>query len=373
MTIDVGSRDDEIGILARNFNDMSRRLKDLYQNLESKVSQRTKDLEQANRALLAAIGRAEAMARKAEEGTMAKSQFLASMSHEMRTPMNAVLGMGEILDSTDLDDEQRRCVSVLLESGKALLDLIDDILDLSKIEAGEMTFENRPFHLENSVGKAFRIVSHAAHQKGLDLEYAIAPDVPDELVGDATRLQQILLNLLGNGVKFTDRGYVLLEISLGDERPDGSRFLNFCVRDTGIGIMADKLGTIFEKFTQADSSASRRHGGTGLGLAICQILCEKTRRRNTNRKRTRQGMQSLFLPALCPATSGPLPAPRPWPKKRILLIDGRDYAEASLGARLRRAGAQVTIAKKHGESPAGGQSRTMTFSCSTLRQQKATR
>lgn len=344
VTIDVGWRKDEIGVLARNFNDMSRRLKDLYQNLEDKVGQRTRALEQANKDLLAAIDQAKAMARKAEEGTMAKSQFLASMSHEMRTPMNAVLGMGEILNSTDLDDEQRRYVSVLLESGKALLNLIDDILDLSKIEAGEMVFENRPFNLEKAIGKPFKIVSYAAHQKGLDIDYSIAPDVPAELTGDSIRLQQILLNLLNNGIKFTETGFVLLDVSLGQAGPDNTRFVDFCVRDTGIGIRPDKLDTIFEKFTQADSSTTRKHGGTGLGLSICQLLCEKLGGTIRIESDLGKGCAVLFsLPFGCRETA--VPRISPLTGQSVLLIDDREYADTALGSRLRRAGARMTLTK----------------------------
>lgn len=342
VTVDLGPRDDEIGLLARNFNDMSRRLKDLYQNLEDKVGQRTRAMERANQDLLKAIDHAREMARRAEAGTMAKSQFLASMSHEMRTPMNAVLGMGEILSSTELDEEQRRYLSILRESGNALLHLIDDILDLSRIEAGEMVFEHRPFHLEKTVARPFRVVSCAAHKKGLDVDYALAPDVPDEVEGDPLRLQQILLNLLGNGVKFTETGYVLLDVSLGGPAPGNGRFLNFRVRDTGIGIKPDKLESIFEKFTQADSSTTRKHGGSGLGLSICQMLCEGLGGSIRIESDLDKGCTVFFSlpfgvrPAV-PDRASPLSG------KTLLLYDDRDHADRTLAARLKRAGARVDL------------------------------
>lgn len=343
VTIDVGNRSDEIGVLANNFNEMSQRLRDLYLNLEGKVSQRTRELEKANKDLLAAIEQAKAMARKAEEGTMAKSQFLASMSHEMRTPMNAVLGMGEILHGTDLDEEQSRYVSILLESGNALLDLIDDILDLSKIEAGEMVFEIRPFKLEETIDKTIKVVSYAAHQKGLDLEYMIAPDVPSELEGDPLRLQQILLNLLGNGVKFTDTGSVLLDIRLDDSKSGDDSLIHFSVRDSGIGIRADKLETIFDKFTQADASTTRRHGGTGLGLSICQLLCENLGGTIRIESEFGKGTSVHFVLPYQPHTPD-APVASNLKGKSVLLIDEREYADRALASRLRQAGAQVRLA-----------------------------
>ncbi len=350
VTIDVGSRKDEIGLLATNFNIMSRNLQGLYINLEDQVQERTQALEQANADLLIAIEQAKGMAQKAEEGTVAKSQFLASMSHEIRTPMNAVLGMSEILNESNLDDEQRRYVRVLLESGNALLNLIDDILDLSKIEAGEMVYEHMPFNLESVVDKSFKVTAFAGHQKGLDLDYSIASDVPVELHGDSVRLQQILINLIGNGIKFTDTGSVFIDISIDSAKVPSSTdmvMVKFCVHDSGIGIEADKLKNIFDNFTQADASTTRRYGGTGLGLSICQLLCRELGGNIWIESELDKGASVNFcLPYQVLDASD-----KPHSRLRgmtLLLLDEREYTKYALASRLERVGARVDIVTNYG-------------------------
>jgi signal transduction histidine kinase len=237
--------------------------------LEKAVGERTAVIERQKHEI-------EQLLQQTQEVSRLKSEFLATMSHEIRTPMNGVIGMTQLVLETPLDAEQKEYVQTIQTSADSLLVVINDILDFSKIEAGRMELSHQPFHLRECVNKALQVFTWKAKEKRLDLQSEVSPEVPDVVVGDADRLRQVLLNLIGNAMKFTERGRILLAVSASDEVPvtPGETMLRFSVADTGIGIPNDKQRDVFDAFVQADGSAKRRYSGTGLGLAICSKLVQ---------------------------------------------------------------------------------------------------
>jgi len=233
------------------------RLERVNTRIEEEVATRTSELVTVQKAAMAA--------------SIAKLEFLSSMSHEIRTPMNAILGMTELLEETPLNPDQAKFLSVMKNNGEALLSLINQILDLARVESGRMSLERVNFDLESVVDKTLELFAYRAHEKGLELAARIEPGTPLHLIGDPLRLRQILINLIGNAIKFTSSGEILLRV---ERDPDGASpgMLHFAVTDTGIGIAKDKLNLLFTNFTQADSSTTRKYGGSGLGLAIVKNL-----------------------------------------------------------------------------------------------------
>lgn len=233
-------------------------LQALASELEGQVIARTSELQLA--------------LERAEEATRAKSSFLAMMSHEIRTPMNGILGMVQLLGFTPLNDEQRSFLEIIQTSGDTLLVLINDILDFSKIEAGKLTLEQRPFLLHHELLQTIALYRPLADKKNLFLQAPPPEALPREIVGDSTRVRQILSNLLSNALKFTHHGGITVEASSREVGP-GKVLLELAVRDTGVGIPEDKQSLLFKAFSQVDATITRNYGGSGLGLAICARLC----------------------------------------------------------------------------------------------------
>ena len=340
----------ELKILEEAFNRMSTELKNIHESMQQQIDQATSDLTETMEAIEIQNVELDLARKRALQASRAKSEFLANMSHEIRTPMNGVIGFANHLMATELKPDQYDLVKTIAKSASSLLDIINDILDYSRLEYGKLEPEVAPFHVHDCFEEPVMLLAPSAHEKGLELVLMIYADVPEQLIGDETRIRQILVNLLNNAIKFTHSGEVVVRVMLEHET-ETLCTLAFSVSDTGIGIDKKSQDRIFDSFQQADSSTSRMYGGTGLGLSICKKLAQSMGGAIEFESQLGKGTSFKVTLELAKVRARVRPQlESPFTGRTCLFSCKHDVSCLSLGHRLKNLGLTVEVAELNEES-----------------------